>query len=73
MYLLALNVSYDGRYTICGYEKGEVKVWDLQTGKEALDLYGPHKSGVLSVIFTHDSKKIISGSYDRILEFGIWK
>ena len=38
-----------------------LKVWDAQTGQETLTLKG-HSSGVTSVSFSPDGKRIVSGS-----------
>jgi WD40 repeat protein/tRNA A-37 threonylcarbamoyl transferase component Bud32 len=40
---------------------GEVKLWDMVTGKEVRTLKG-HKLPVTSVCFSHDGKRIVSGS-----------
>jgi WD40 repeat protein len=40
-----------------------VRVWDAVTGKESCTLEG-HKAGVGSVAFSHDGKRIVSGSKD---------
>jgi WD40 repeat protein len=46
-----------------------VKVWDAQTGQEALSLKG-HTLPVDSVAFSPDSKRIASGSTDKTIR--VW-
>jgi RNA polymerase sigma factor (sigma-70 family) len=42
---------------------GELKLWDLKTGKERASLAG-HKGGVWAVAFSPDGKKVASGGKD---------
>lgn len=42
---------------------GEIKVWDMETGQEALSLRS-HTDSVLSLAFSPDGKRIVSGSAD---------
>jgi WD40 repeat protein/serine/threonine protein kinase len=48
---------------------GEVKVWDAVTGRQILTLTG-HTGRVTSVAFSHDGKRIVSGSDDQTLR--VW-
>jgi eukaryotic-like serine/threonine-protein kinase len=48
---------------------GELKVWDAQTGQEALTLKG-HTSEVTSVAFSADGRRIVSGSDDQTVK--VW-
>ena len=60
----------DGKYTKRETETiGEVKIWNAETGKEALALEG-HSEKVASVKFSPDGKRIVSGSYDGTVK--IW-
>lgn len=56
--------SPDGKRIVGGGSKGEqeLKVWEVETGKELLALKG-HKSYVLSAIFSGDGKRIVSSDY----------
>ena len=49
--------------------KGEIKVWDTETGKELMTLHG-HTDRVWSVCFSPDGKRILSASQDRTLK--VW-
>jgi WD40 repeat protein len=46
------------------FTRGEVRVWDAETGQESLLLLG-HKGTVRSVAFSPDGKRIVSGGEDR--------
>ena len=46
-----------------------MKIWDAQTGQETLTLKG-HSNAVMSVSFSPDGKRIVSGSVDKTLK--VW-
>jgi WD40 repeat protein len=54
-----------GRHIVCG----EIKVWDVQSGQEALTLHG-HGDIVLSVAFSSDGLHLASGSADGTVK--VW-
>jgi len=56
--------SSDSKYVLSGDSNGEVKLWDVQTGKEIRDFSG-HSDIVESVAFSPNSKYVLSGSRDR--------
>ena len=47
----------------------EIKIWDATSGKETMTLSG-HDSSVRSILFSPDSKRIMSGSGDATIR--IW-
>jgi WD40 repeat protein len=55
--------------TIAGDFPGVAKVWNVETGQEALTLKGNAK-GVLSVAFSSDGKMLATGSREKIVK--IW-
>ncbi len=59
----ALAFSPYGRRIASGENRG-MKLWDVRTGKELLDLKG-HLGVVLTIAFSKDGKRILSGSTDR--------
>jgi WD40 repeat protein len=58
---------------LLGGKPGEVKVWDVQTGQEVLDLQG-HTARVNSVAFSPDGKRLASGAgnYGKPGEVKVW-
>jgi WD40 repeat protein/tRNA A-37 threonylcarbamoyl transferase component Bud32 len=68
--------SPDGKRIVSGstsiglQERGELKVWDAETGQEVLSLKGQHTREVTSVAFSPDGKRIVSGSKERVVERG---
>jgi WD40 repeat protein len=46
-----------------------IQIWDAITGKNIKTLYG-HNNCVMSVCYSSDGKRILSGSYDKTIK--IW-
>ena len=59
-------VSADGRRLFSGSGDATIKIWDLETGKEALTLRG-HAAGVTSLVRSADGKWLFSGSEDQTI------
>lgn len=57
--------SPDGRWLCTGGNDGEIKIWDVKTGKYSRSLLG-HKNTVRSLAFSPDGSLLISGSDQRI-------
>jgi dipeptidyl aminopeptidase/acylaminoacyl peptidase len=54
--------SHDGRFLV-GLGYGAIRFWDLSTGKKCKELSG-HDGEITSVAFTHDGRRMITGSAD---------
>ena len=61
--------SPDGKQLASAGHDRTVKVWDLATGNEVLNLMG-HTNAVFSVAFSPDGKRLASGSWDHTVK--VW-
>jgi hypothetical protein len=63
--VLALAWSPDGKAFASGADDGEVRVWDVSTGKGRL--LGKHASDVSALAWSPDGEQLLSGGADRVL------
>lgn len=63
---LVLSFSPDGQRITGGNEKGEIRIWDTTTGEELLSFATRHISGNNTLIYSPDSKTIVSDAIDTI-------
>ncbi|HEV3263103.1 MAG TPA: serine/threonine-protein kinase [Gemmataceae bacterium] len=77
--VLTLALSPDGKYLASGSnyaqgvitrEPGDIKVWDLRTGKESQTLNG-HLHAVTALAFSPDGHRLASGSTDGMVK--LWE
>ena len=64
LYPISVRFSLDGRYVASGNSGGKLVIWDVRTGKLVAKWWG-HSEIVTSLVFTPDSKRLLSGSWDR--------
>ncbi len=70
--IMTIAFSPDGRRIASGgggFRKPELKLWDVTTGNEPVNLTG-HVHGITSLAFSPDGEQIVSGSTDATLK--IW-
>jgi ribosomal RNA-processing protein 9 len=67
--ILALAVSFDGRYLVSGGGDGLVHVFDARSG-EHLRAFPGHKDAVTALTFRDGTHQLFSGSLDRSIK--IW-
>ncbi|XP_047330803.1 guanine nucleotide-binding protein subunit beta-like protein [Impatiens glandulifera] len=60
-------LSSDCQFALSGSWDGELRLWDLTTGKTARRFVG-HKKDVLSVAFSGDNRQIVSASRDKTIK-----
>ncbi|THU93458.1 tricorn protease domain 2-containing protein [Dendrothele bispora CBS 962.96] len=65
--IISINLSCDGRTLVSGDVEGNIKLWDLFSGKEVDISIEGHDEQVNSVAFSADGKKIVSGSSDKTI------
>jgi WD40 repeat protein len=61
-----LAFSRDSRRIVAGADLGLIRVWDVASGNEELNLRG-HSDAVQSVAFSADGKRILSGGFDQTI------
>ncbi len=68
----ALGFSPDGKRLATGggdpSRDGELKIWDVATGKLIRTLTGAHSDMVLDVAFSHDGTRLVSCAADRFVK-----
>lgn len=67
--VMCLAVSSDGKLLVSGSYDGEIKLWDLDTGK-LINTLKEHTASILSVAISVDGQIIASGSEDKTIK--IW-
>jgi len=60
-----LAFSPDGRRAVSGHFNGEIKLWDVSSGRLINSVSG-HTQWVRSVSFSPDGNRIISGAYESV-------
>src|SRR5947208_11439279 len=50
-----------------GSNNGTIKLWEVNSGRELRSMIG-HTSGISSVVFSADSRRIVSGSQDETIK-----
>lgn len=67
----SVSVSLDGNFAALGLRSGDLEIWDVNTWKVLRTLSG-HKSDIVSVAFSNDSRKLVSGGDDgRVIVWDI--
>jgi WD40 repeat protein len=62
--LRAVAISPDGKVIASGSNKGSIRLWEADTGRE-LRVIPAHSSAVVGLAFSSDGKKLASASWDR--------
>jgi len=65
----AVAISPDGRRGVSGGDDGEVRAWEMKSGKELMKLTG-HVGEVHSITFSPDGKRVVSGGWDETVR--VW-
>jgi WD40 repeat protein len=62
-----LALSPDGKILAAVGSSAAVQVWDLTTGRDAIDTSVGHQDALADLVFTADGRTLISGSADRTI------
>ncbi|THU80681.1 WD40 repeat-like protein [Dendrothele bispora CBS 962.96] len=63
----SINLSCDGQKLVSGDNDGNIKLWDLVSGKEVDISIEGHDGQVNSVAFSADGTRVVSGSDDKTI------
>ncbi len=70
--VVAIDFSTDGKYFATGggapTEDGEIKVFEVASGKQILDVKNGHSDTVFAVAFSPDGKLLATGSADKFVK-----
>lgn len=70
--VVALAVSKDGKYLATGggapTEEGEIKVFELETGRLVVDIKNGHSDTVFGICFSPDGTKLATGAADKFVK-----
>jgi hypothetical protein len=68
-HLYAISFSHDGRYLASSSWEGDVRIWEVATGKEPMaPLYG-HGSGISGHSFSPDGATLVTAGDDHTVRF----
>jgi len=67
--VVAIAFSPDGRLLASGFGNGAIKLWNVESGREAIPIQGGHSRVVMGVVFSPDGKRIASASDDTTVRF----
>ena len=59
--------SHAGKYLSSAGRSGEIKLWEVETGREIKTLLG-HSDEVRAMAFSHDDRYLLSGSSDKTIK-----
>ena len=70
--LHSVAISPDGKYIASAFDDSDnnssyISIWDIETGKQIGEPFAGHSGSILSVAFSPDGLRIISGGADRII------
>ncbi len=68
-YVVSLDFSPDGAYLASASEDGEVRIWSVASGKEAIAPLNQHSSSYSGVCFSTDGKTLVTSGYDYSVRF----
>lgn len=64
----AVAFSPDGKIVAGGHGTGQLRLWDVDSGKMMHDLQA-HSNWVFAITFTHDGSRIITGGGDNLIHW----
>jgi WD40 repeat protein len=64
--IYSINFSADGSFLLTGGDDGEIRLWDLEEGRQCLS-WSANNFWVLSAAFSPDNKMVASGSIEAVV------
>ncbi len=64
--VLSVGLSPDSEFLATGCRSGALSVWNLSTGKRAMDFPRAHVEGITSVTFSKEGAQLLTSSFDTL-------
>jgi WD40 repeat protein len=68
-YVYTFDFSADGKYLASSSWDGDIRIWEVASGKEVVTPLRGHGSGVSAVRFSLDAKTLVTSGWDNTIRF----
>ncbi|KAI0312544.1 WD40-repeat-containing domain protein [Amylostereum chailletii] len=63
----ALAVAFSGKRVVAGFDNGNIRVWDSETGAQLGETFQAHTNGIRGLSMSPDGSQLVSGSDDSTI------